>query len=116
MVGTWFCAPGHILALSVTSSWFGFCLVLVWFVLVQFGCVCTVGSVYQFRIAAVYSNHDNKIGPISDRVSLKTGLPTSSRSRAPVTSPMIVDVHENITSFIVFWQVVEIFCLILFLI
>lgn len=62
------------------------------------------GATYQFRIAAVYSNHDNKISPVSDRFTLKTGSPTP-RSRSPITSPMIVDVRANVSSLVVAWQV-----------
>lgn len=63
------------------------------------------GATYQFRIAAVYSNHDNKISPVSDRFTLKTGSPASGRSRSPITSPMIVDVRANVSSLVVVWQV-----------
>lgn len=63
------------------------------------------GATYQFRIAAVYSNHDNKISPVSDRLTLKTGPP----ARSPITSPMIVDLRANVSSFVVVWQVNESF-------
>lgn len=62
------------------------------------------GATYQFRIAAVYSNHDNKNGPVSDRFVLKTGSSVSGRSRALVSVPMIVDIRANISSFLVVWQ------------
>lgn len=68
------------------------------------------GSSYQFRIAAVYSNFDNQLGPNSDRFALRAGggsassSGASARSRAPVSSPMIVDVQANLSSFFVVWQ------------
>ena len=66
--------------------------------------VVVVGSRYQFRVVAVYSNHDNKHGPNSARVRLRVG---SGRAlRAPQSVPVIVKVYSiSATSIFVQWQV-----------
>ncbi|XP_075233056.1 interference hedgehog-like isoform X2 [Lycorma delicatula] len=44
---------------------------------------------YRFRIAAVYSNNDNKLGPNSARFHLHKGPPPSNRE--PLTPPSLTD-------------------------
>jgi len=66
--------------------------------------VVDVGSRYQFRVVAVYSNHDNKHGPNSARVRLRVN---GGRSlRAPQSAPVIVKVFAiSASSIVVRWQV-----------
>lgn len=45
---------------------------------------------YKFRVAAVYSNNDNKHGPTSKKFTLKTAPP--SEPQAPEGAPVIVEV------------------------
>jgi len=69
-----------------------------------------VGSRYQFRVVAVYSNHDNMHGPNSERVRLRVdGRPSV---RAPQSAPTIVETYSISSSTIfVKWQVNKLFWL-----
>jgi len=70
-------------------------------------CCCgavVVGSRYQFRVVAVYSNNDNKHGPNSARVRLRVGA--GRVVKAPQSVPVIVKVYSvSATSIFVQWQV-----------
>jgi len=63
-----------------------------------------VGSRYQFRVVAVYSNHDNMHGPNSPRVRMRvSGGPSV---RGPQSAPTIVEVKSiSASSIFVKWQV-----------
>jgi len=62
------------------------------------------GSVYLFRLVAVYSNNDNKHGRNSDRFFLSSS--SVARPRGPSSAPVIVDVQAVSDSLIsVHWQV-----------
>jgi hypothetical protein len=62
------------------------------------------GGTYRFRLVAVYSNHDNKHGPNSSPVHLRSG---SRRAKAPVTAPFVVEVRPMAPhSISITWQVV----------
>ena len=66
--------------------------------------VVVVGGRYQFRVVAVYSNHDNKHGPNSPRIRLDAGGRRSLR--APQSGPVIVKVYSiSSSSIFVKWQV-----------
>lgn len=45
---------------------------------------------FKFRIAAVYQNNDNKMGPNSEKFTLH--LPTYKEPKAPENAPVIVEV------------------------
>lgn len=45
---------------------------------------------FKFRIAAVYSNNDNKVGPNSEKFTLH--LPTYQQPQVPKKAPVIVEV------------------------
>ncbi|XP_064650503.1 brother of CDO-like isoform X3 [Lineus longissimus] len=47
------------------------------------------GATYKFRIAAVYSNNDNKLGPSSGR--FKLSVEPTRRQHPPVAGPVIVE-------------------------
>jgi len=62
------------------------------------------GSVYLFRLVAVYSNNDNKHGRNSDRFFLSSS--SVARSRGPSSAPVIVDIQAlSDTVISVRWQV-----------
>ena len=69
------------------------------------------GATYKFRIAAVYSNNDNKHGPNSDRFEMKAD--PQPVAKPPSTAPTIVEVtaidFQNIHGLNVRWQVGESF-------
>ncbi|XP_035204831.1 cell adhesion molecule-related/down-regulated by oncogenes-like [Stegodyphus dumicola] len=58
-----------------------------------------VGGNYRFRIAAVYSNNDNKSGPVSDKFVLSKDTPMEKPSVAPMitfaeaASPSAITLH-----------------------
>lgn len=51
---------------------------------------CDSEGTYKFRVAAVYSNNDNKHGPTSKKFTLKTA--PYSEPQAPEGAPVIVEV------------------------
>lgn len=62
------------------------------------------GHVYRFRIAAVYSNNDNKLGPNSHKFILQKDPPT----KKPIVGPTIVHAEAVSPSAIMIrWQVKE---------
>ena len=65
------------------------------------------GATYKFRVAAVYSNNDNKHGPNSDRFEMKAD--PEPEPKPPSSSPTIVEVtaidFQNIHGLNVRWQV-----------
>lgn len=65
------------------------------------------GGTYKFRIAAVYSNNDNKVGPNSKRFYLEV-LP-HPEPRPPKVKPKIVEakplIYQNIYAIGLKWQV-----------
>jgi len=78
-----------------------FCIIIIIIITV----VVVVGGRYQFRMVAVYSNHDNRHGPNSQRVHLR-GVDGGFPARIPQSSPTIVEVQSISTSSIyVKWQV-----------
>jgi len=50
------------------------------------------GGHYRFRIAAVYSNNDNKLGPNSERFLLEKEQP----KRKPAFSP-VIEIAESVS-------------------
>ncbi|KAL3884863.1 hypothetical protein ACJMK2_024964 [Sinanodonta woodiana] len=66
----------------------------------------TPGGTYKFRIAAVYSNNDNKHGPNSNKYVIK--VEKANEPMPPQTAPIIVEVveleHENNYALNVMWQ------------
>jgi len=64
-----------------------------------------IGFTYQFRLVAVYSNHDNKHGPNSAKFALGSA---SLRARVPSAAPVIVEVQLiSTTSMAIVWQVTD---------
>ncbi|XP_013411337.1 interference hedgehog isoform X1 [Lingula anatina] len=62
----------------------------------------SLGHSYKFRIAAVYSNNDNAVGPTSPPFTLVAG-PTSHPS-APEVGPVIVQVKPSAYAMEIEWQ------------
>lgn len=59
---------------------------------------------YRFRIAAVYSNNDNKLGPNSARFHLHRGSPASKThlntpllTRTEAVSPSAIQIHWQVS-------------------
>lgn len=66
------------------------------------------GGTYKFRIAAVYSNNDNKIGPNSKHFHL--ALLTNPELHPPKVKPKVVEAkpitYQNIYAIGIKWQVI----------
>lgn len=61
-----------------------------------------LGHAYRFRIAAVYSNNDNKVGPNSEKFVLQK----DATMRRPMHSPVITNaVAYNTTAILLKWKV-----------
>jgi hypothetical protein len=62
------------------------------------------GATYKFRIAAVYENNDNKLGPSSGR--FKLSVEPARRQHPPVTGPVIVEAKSmSPTDIAIRWKV-----------
>lgn len=61
-----------------------------------------VGHAYRFRIAAVYSNNDNKVGANSDKFVLQK----DATMRRPMYAPIITNaVPHNMSAILLKWKV-----------
>lgn len=61
-----------------------------------------VGHAYRFRIAAVYSNNDNKVGPNSEKFLLQK----DATMRRPMHAPIITNaVPHNTSAILLRWKV-----------
>lgn len=65
-------------------------------------CYFYAGGAYRFQIAAVYSNNDNKSGPISAKFILLKDPPMEKPSKAPfitfaeAASPSAITLHWEV--------------------
>ncbi|GBO37676.1 Interference hedgehog, partial [Araneus ventricosus] len=75
------------------------------------------GGAYRFRIAAVYSNHDNKAGPISVKFVLHKDPPIEKPSIGPIityaeaVSPSAIALHwdvSNTSEIVLHWDYKEV--------
>ena len=65
------------------------------------------GGMYRFRIAAVYSNNDNKLGANSDKFRLRKR--SKQEAQRPVAGPVIVDARPIATdALIIRWQYLQV--------